>query len=105
MTNDEKLQEFIVKSTGKTIGRCSKVQLATLFANTYAEYVKAYKQGNEQIEQGYKLYKEKDDKIIEITEAIKDLEKNNFNTWYCSINSDFCNCTRRKTSRKSIFKL
>ena len=74
MTNDEKLQEFIVKATGKTIGRCSKVQLATLFANTYAEYVKAYKQGNEQIEQGYKLYKEKDDKIIEITEAIKDLE-------------------------------
>ena len=74
MTNDEKLQEFIVKATGKTIGRCSKVQLATLFANTYAEYVKAYKQGNEQIEQGYKLYKEKDDKIIEITEAIKDLD-------------------------------
>ena len=74
MTNDEKLQEFIVKATGKTIGRCSKVQLATLFANTYAEYVKAYKQGNEQIEQGYKLYKEKDNKIIEITEAIKDLE-------------------------------
>jgi len=74
MTNDEKLQEFIVKATGKTIGRCSKVQLATLFANTYAEYVKAYKQGKEQIEQGYKIYKEKDDKIIEITEAIKDLE-------------------------------
>ena len=74
MTNDEKLQEFIVKATGKTIGRCSKVQLATLFANTYAEYVKAYKQGNEQIEQGYKLYKERDDKIIEITEAIKDLD-------------------------------
>lgn len=74
MTNDEKLQEFIVKATGKTIGRCSKVQLATLFANTYAEYVKAYKQGNEQIEQGYVLYKERDDKIIEITEAIKDLD-------------------------------
>jgi hypothetical protein len=74
MTNDAKLQEFIVKATGKTIGRCSKVQLATLFANTYAEYVKAYKQGNEQIEQGYVLYKERDDKIIEITEAIKDLD-------------------------------
>ena len=44
MTNDAKLQEFIVKATGKTIGRNTKQSLATLFANSYAEYVKAYKQ-------------------------------------------------------------
>ena len=70
MTNDEKLQEFIVKATGKTIGRNSKQTLATLFANSYAEYVKTYKQ----LEQGYKIYKEQEDIIDKIKEEIKDLE-------------------------------
>ena len=70
MTNDAKLQEFIVKATGKTIGRNTKQSLATLFANSYAEYVKAYKQ----LKQGYALYKEQEDIINKITEEIKDLD-------------------------------
>tara|TARA_R110002167_G_scaffold10082_2_gene46452 strand:- start:169 stop:453 length:285 start_codon:yes stop_codon:yes gene_type:complete len=70
MTNDAKLQEFIVKATGKTIGRNTKQSLATLFANSYAEYVKAYKQ----LKQGYEIYKEQEDIINKITEEIKDLD-------------------------------
>ena len=68
--NDSRLEEFIAKATGKTVGRCSKTELATLFYNSYAELVKYHKE----LTQGYYLYKEKDDKIIEITEAIKDLD-------------------------------
>ena len=70
MTNDEKLQEFIVKATGKTIGRNTKQSLATLFANSYAEYVKAYKQ----LKQGYELYKEQEAIINKIKEESKDLD-------------------------------
>ena len=70
MTNDAKLQEFIVKATGKTIGRNTKQSLATLFANSYAEYVKAYKQ----LKQGYEIYKEQEDIIDKIKEEIKDLD-------------------------------
>lgn len=70
MTNDEKLQEFIVKATGKTIGRNTKQSLATLFANSYAEYVKAYKQ----LKQGYELYKEQEAIINKIKEEAKDLD-------------------------------
>jgi hypothetical protein len=70
MTNDAKLQEFIVKATGKTIGRNTKQSLATLFANSYAEYVKAFKQ----LKQGYALYKEQESIIDKITEEIKDLD-------------------------------
>ena len=68
--NDPRLEEFIVKATGKTIGRCSKVELATLFANSYAEYVKSYNQ----LKDGYRLYKEKESIIDKISEEIKDLE-------------------------------
>ena len=70
MTNDAKLQEFIVKATGKTIGRNTKQSLATLFANSYAEYVKAFKQ----LKQGYALYKEQESIIDKIKEEIKDLD-------------------------------
>jgi len=68
--NDPRLDEFIVKATGKTIGRCSKVELATLFANSYAEYVKSFNQ----LKQGYALYKEQEAIIDKIKEEIKDLE-------------------------------
>mgnify|MGYP003639479040 FL=1 len=70
MTNDAKLQEFIVKATGRTIGRNTKQSLATLFANSYAEYVKAYKQ----LKQGYEIYKEQESIIDKIKEEIKDLD-------------------------------
>ena len=70
MTNDAKLQEFIVKATGKTVGRNTKQSLATLFANSYAEYVKAFKQ----LKQGYDIYKEQEDIIDKIKEEIKDLD-------------------------------
>ncbi len=70
MTNDEKLQEFIVKATGKTIGRNSKQTLATLFANSYAEYVKAFKQ----LKQGYEIFKEQEAIINKIKEESKDLD-------------------------------
>jgi hypothetical protein len=70
MTNDAKLQEFIIKATGKTVGRNTKQSLATLFANSYAEYVKAFKQ----LKQGYALYKEQEEIINKITEEIKDLD-------------------------------
>ena len=68
--NDPKLEEFIAKATGKTVGRCSKVELATLFANTYAEYYKCYRQ----LEQGYLIYKEQDNKLNKIKEEMKDLD-------------------------------
>ena len=70
MTNDAKLQEFIVKATGKTIGRNTKQSLATLFANSYAEYVKAFKQ----LKQGYEIYNEQESIIDNIKEEIKDLD-------------------------------
>jgi len=68
--NDPRLDEFIVKATGKTIGRCSKVELSTLFANSYAEYVKSFNQ----LKQGYALYKEIEGKLDKIKEEIKDLD-------------------------------
>ena len=70
MNDQERVKEFIVKSTGKTVGRSSKMELAMLFANTYAEYVKTAKQSN----QGYLIYKEFEGKIDKITEAIKDID-------------------------------
>lgn len=68
--NDPRLEEFIAKATGKTIGRCSKVELSTLFANTYAEYVKSFNQ----LKDGYRLYKEIESKLDKIKEEIKDLD-------------------------------
>ena len=68
--NDPRLEEFIAKATGKTIGRCSKIELSTFFANSYAEYVKAFNQ----LKQGYALYKEIEGKLDKIKEEIKDLE-------------------------------
>ena len=68
--NDPILAEFIVKATGKTIGRCSKIELSTLFANSYAEYVKSFNQ----LKDGYRLYKEIEGKLDKIKEEIKDLE-------------------------------
>ena len=70
MNDQERVKEFIVKATGKTVGRSSKMELAMLFANTYAEYVKTAKQSN----QGYLIYKELEGKIDKITEAIKDID-------------------------------
>ena len=70
MNDQERVKEFIVKSTGKTVGRSSKMELSMLFANTYAEYVKTAKQSN----QGYLIYKELEGKIDKITEAIKDID-------------------------------
>ena len=70
MNDQESVKEFIVKATGKTVGRSSKMELAMLFANTYAEYVKTAKQLN----QGYLIYKELEGKIDKITEAIKDID-------------------------------
>ena len=68
--NDPRLEEFIVKATGKTIGRCSKVELATMFFNSYAEIVKYHKQ----LTQGYELYKEQETIIDKISEETKDLD-------------------------------
>ena len=70
MNDQERVKEFIIKATGKTVGRSSKMELAMLFANTYAEYVKTAKQSN----QGYLIYKELEGKIDKITEAIKDID-------------------------------
>ena len=60
--NDPRLAEFIVKATGKTIGRCSKIELSTLFANSYAEYVKSFNQ----LKDGYRLYKGIEGKLDKI---------------------------------------
>ena len=70
MNDQERVKEFIIKATGKTVGRSSKMELAMLFANTYAEYIKTAKQSN----QGYLIYKEFEGKIDKITEAIKDID-------------------------------
>ena len=70
MNDQERVKEFIVKSTGKTVGRSSKMELSMLFANTYSEYVKTVNQVN----QGYLIYKEFEGKIDKITEAIKDID-------------------------------
>ena len=68
MNDQDRVKEFIVKATGKTVGRSSKMELAMLFANTYAEYVKTAKQSN----QGYIIYKELEGKLEKITESNKD---------------------------------
>jgi uncharacterized UPF0160 family protein len=70
MNDDDRVQQFIIKATGKTIGRNSKISLSILFANTYSEYVKAIND----INNGYTLYKELEDKIDKIKIVIKDLE-------------------------------
>ena len=70
MNDKDRVQEFIIKATGKTIGRNSKESLSILFANTYSEYVKAIND----INNGYKLYKELQDKIKEIEKAIEDID-------------------------------
>ena len=70
MNDQERVKEFIVKSTGKTIGRSSKMELSMLFANTYSEYVKTVNQ----INQGYIIYKELEGKIDKISDAIKNME-------------------------------
>ena len=70
MNDKERVQEFIIKATGKTIGRNTKLELSTLFANTYAEYIKSIND----INKGYTLFKELDDKISRIKEEIKDVD-------------------------------
>ena len=70
MNDKDRVQQFIIKATGKTIGRNSKESLSILFANTYAEYVKSIND----INNGYKLYKELEDKIDRIKLVIKDLD-------------------------------
>jgi uncharacterized UPF0160 family protein len=70
MNDQDRVKEFIVKSTGKTIGRSSKMELSMLFANTYSEYVKTVNQVN----QGYLIYKELEGKIDKISDAIKNME-------------------------------
>ena len=70
MNDQERVKEFIIKSTGKTIGRSSKMELSMLFANTYSEYVKTVNQ----INQGYIIYKELEGKLEKITDAIKNME-------------------------------
>ena len=70
MNDQDRVKEFIVKSTGKIIGRSSKMELSMLFANTYSEYVKTVNQVN----QGYLIYKELEGKIDKISDAIKNME-------------------------------
>ena len=70
MNDQDRVKEFIVKSTGKTVGRSSKMELSMLFANTYSEYVKTVNQVN----QGYLIYKEYEGKIEKIIDAIKDID-------------------------------
>ena len=70
MNDQDRVKEFIVKATGKTVGRSSKMELSMLFANTYSEYVKTVNQVN----QGYLIYKEFEGKIDKISDAIKNME-------------------------------
>ena len=70
MNDQDRVKEFIVKSTGKTVGRSSKMELSMLFANTYSEYVKTVNQVN----QGYLIYKEYEGKIEKIIDAIKGID-------------------------------
>jgi uncharacterized UPF0160 family protein len=70
MNDNDRVKEFIIKATGKTVGRSSKMELSILFANTYAEYVKLVND----INKGYKLYKEIEGRVDKIKEEIKDLE-------------------------------
>ncbi len=70
MNDEDRVQQFIIKATGKTIGRNSKMSLSILFANTYSEYVKSVND----INNGYTLYKELEGKIDKIKIVIKDLD-------------------------------
>jgi len=63
LTDSQRVEKFIAKATGKTLGRNKKTELATMFFNAYAEYVNALKQVN----QGYIVYKEQD----KVLQAIK----------------------------------
>lgn len=67
LTDSQKVEKFIAKATGKTLGRNKKTELATMFFNAYAEYVKTLKQLNE----GYVIYKEQQ-RIIDITKKQRD---------------------------------
>jgi uncharacterized UPF0160 family protein len=66
LNDKDRVQQFIIKATGKTIGRNTKESLSILFANTYAEYVKSIND----INNGYKIYKNMDNKIKTILESI-----------------------------------
>jgi hypothetical protein len=70
MNDNDRVKEFIIKATGKPVGRTSKMELSILFANTYAEYVKLVND----INKGYTLYKEIEGRVDKIKEEIKDLE-------------------------------
>jgi uncharacterized UPF0160 family protein len=70
LNDKDRVQQFIIKATGKTIGRNTKESLSILFANTYSEYVKSIND----INNGYKLYKELEDKLNRIKIIIKDLD-------------------------------
>lgn len=70
MNDKDRVQQFIIKATGKTIGRNSKDGLSMLFANSYAEYVKAVNQ----LQKGYEIYKQQEEIITKISDAIKDID-------------------------------
>jgi hypothetical protein len=64
MNDHDKVQQFIIKATGKSVGRNKKIELSTMFANAYMEYVKMFNQVN----QGYKILKEEE----KILKAVRD---------------------------------
>jgi hypothetical protein len=70
MNDNDRVKEFIIKATGKPVGRTSKMELSILFANTYAEYVKLVNE----INKGYILYKELEGKVEKIKDEIINLE-------------------------------
>ena len=53
MTDKDRVSTFIKNATGKEWGRCTKLELAILFANTYTEYVKIHTQ----LMEGLGIYK------------------------------------------------
>ena len=67
LTDSQRVEKFIAKATGKTLGRNKKSELATMFFNAYGEYVKTLKQLN----LGYTVFKEQEN-LIKIMKRQRD---------------------------------
>jgi len=67
LTDIQRVEKFIVKATGKTLGRNKKTELATMFHNAYAEYISMLKQVN----QGYVVFQEQN-KILQAIKSQRD---------------------------------
>jgi len=71
MNDKEKIELFILKATNKTVGRCKKQELATMFYNAYGAYVKATKE----LGMGWDLFVDQRADMEQIKILLEELDK------------------------------